>query len=357
MGTIYSRTKIFHFKDKLDSLPKTVKEIMPPVHVRIKPTNICNHSCRYCAYGKDNFNIFGKNQFERSYISKEKMTEIIDDLSAMGTKAVTFSGGGEPFLYPHFLDIVRKLVHTKIKFASLTNGSLLNGEIAQLFSSHGTWIRVSMDGWDNKSYSNYRRVKPGEFSKVISNLKNFKKLRCKCYMGVSLIVDKSNVKHVYKTLEILSDIGVDSVKISPCLVNESSRDNNNYHKPFFTIVRRQIEKAEKNLVNKSFEVFNAYSELDEKFEKDYEWCPYLQILPVIGADLNVYACPDKAYNLKTGVLGSIKDQRFKDFWFSNKNNFFKINPAKQCNHHCETNQKNKLVLEYLNTNKEHLDFV
>jgi radical SAM protein with 4Fe4S-binding SPASM domain len=95
-------------------------------------------------------------------------------------------------------------------------------------------------------------------------------------------------------------------------------------------------------------MFDSYHELDDKFNKEYDWCPYLQVLPVIGADLNIYPCQDKAYNLDEGLIGSIKNQSFKDFWFSSKENFFKINPSKVCNHHCVANSKNKLVLEYLN---------
>jgi len=63
--------------------------------------------------------------------------------------------------------------------------------------------------------------------------------------------------------------------------------------------------------------------------------------PCIGADLNMYPCQDKAYNLEEGLLGSIKETRFKDWWFSNKNNFFKVDPSKVCNHHCVAKVKIK----------------
>jgi hypothetical protein len=104
-------------------------------------------------------------------------------------------------------------------------------------------------------------------------------------------------------------------------------------------------------------VFDSYHELDDKFKKEYNWCPYLQILHVIGADLNIYSCQDKAYNLDDGFIGSIKEQKFKNFWFSDKENFFRINPSKVCNHHCVANAKNRLVLGYLNADREHLGFV
>ena len=72
---------------------------------------------------------------------------------------------------------------------------------------------------------------------------------------------------------------------------------------------------------------------------------------------SVYSCQAKAYNLKDGLIGSIKDQTFKSFWFSDKNNFFTINPSCVCDHHCVANMKNKTILEYLNADRDHLGFV
>ena len=123
------------------------------------------------------------------------------------------------------------------------------------------------------------------------------------------------------------------------------------------MVKENAQRAIADLSDEHFEIYYSYHALEAKFKKEYDWCPYLQILPVIGADLNIYPCQDKAYNLEEGLIGSIKDQRFKDFWFSDKNKFFQINPSKVCNHHCVANEKNKMVLEYLNADEEHLGFV
>jgi len=125
----------------------------------------------------------------------------------------------------------------------------------------------------------------------------------------------------------------------------------------FGRIKEQTQRAKEELQSEGFEVFDAYHELDEKFVKHYQWCPYQQILPIIGADQRVYTCQDKAYNLDCGTLGSIKDVRFKDFWFNNRDKFFKINPSKHCNHHCVSNGKNMLIHDYLNANPDHLPFV
>lgn len=355
-GLLYTKLKIFHFKEKVDSLPKERGEILSPLHIRIKPTNICNHNCRYCAYRVDNLQL-GKDMITRDFIPKQKMLEIIEDLKDMGVKAVTFSGGGEPFCYPYLLDAVKALLNTDISFATLTNGSLLSGELADIFAHNATWVRVSIDGWDRESYSEYRRVGKEEFAKVMRNMKNFKSLGGTCYLGASVIVDQKNAAFIYGFIEQLKDTGIDSVKVSPCIVSNSGKENNAYHKAVFNNAKEQISRAISDFKDDSFEIVDTYHELDDKFIKDYDWCPYLQILPVIGADLNIYPCQDKAYNLDEGLIGSIKERRFTDFWLSDKDKFFKIKPNIHCNHHCVANSKNKLLLEYLNVDSRHLCFV
>lgn len=356
MGLLYTNMKIFHFKEKLDSLPQDVDTILPPIHIRIKPTNVCNHNCWYCAYKADNLQL-GKDMGRRDFISKEKILEITEDIIDMGVKAVTFSGGGEPFCYPFILDTIKKLAQNSVQFAALTNGALLRGEIAEIFAQHGTWLRVSIDGWDGPSYAEYRGVSEKEFTKVIKNMENFKNLGGDCYLGVSFIVDQKNAHHIYEFIKLTKDIGVDSVKISPCIVSNDGIENNRFHEAIFEQVKAEVQRIIDDFADEKFEVFDAYHELDDKFDKSYTWCPYLQILPVIGADLNIYPCQDKAYNLDEGLIGSIKVQRFKDFWFSHKDKFFKINPSDHCNNHCVANIKNRMILEYLDVDPGHLGFV
>jgi MoaA/NifB/PqqE/SkfB family radical SAM enzyme len=356
MGLLYTKTKIFHFKEKLDSLSPSTDEVMAPIHIRIKPTNACIHNCWYCAYKADNLQL-GRDMSKRDRIPKEKMMEIIDDIAGMGVKAVTFSGGGDPFYYPYLLETVKKISNTPVKFAALTNGAKLEGALSEVFAHSATWLRISIDGWDDKSYSEYRGVPEGEFTKVMMNIENFKKSGGPCHLGASIVVDRKNAAHLCGFIKRLKDAGVDSVKVSPCIVSNDAKENNDYHRVVFDRVKEEVERAKTELSGSSFEIFDAYHALDEKFKKDYAWCPYLQVLHVIGADLNVYPCQDKAYNLEEGLIGSIKDRRYREFWFSDKAKFFKINPSRVCNHHCVANEKNKMILEYLNADGEHLGFV
>lgn len=356
MSNLYSRYKVFHYKEKVDSLPESLDSILAPLHIRLKPTNVCNQRCWYCAYRLKDVQL-GKDMDLASQIPRQKMRELVEDIKEMGVKAVTFSGGGEPLCYPHLAETLNGLAAAGIKFASLTNGSLLKNEIAEIFAGHASWVRVSMDGWDGDSYASYRSVGPGEFGKIMANLERFKKLGGGCLLSVIVNLDKTNAPHTYDIVKRLHQAGVDSVKIAPCVFSDDISETHRYHSPIAPLVQEQVEAAVRDFAGEGFEISNGYRVQMTEFSKEYSWCPSLQITPVIGADLNVYSCQDKAYNLDSGLLFSIKERRFRDAWFDSKKKFFSIDPGRHCNHHCVADQKNKMILEYLDVDTRHLEFV
>ena len=136
-------------------------------------------------------------------------------------------------------------------------------------------------------------------------------------LGISLIIDQKNANHVYEIFQLLRESGVHNVKITPCIVSNDGEENNIYHRQIYTSVRSKLNRLIKDSNDDDFELFDAYHELETKFDKNYDWCPFLQALYVIGADLNVYSCQDKAYTDK-GLLGSLKELGFVEFWNGSK---------------------------------------
>ena len=201
---VYSSLKLFRYPDRLKAL--VADRPMAPVHVRIKPTNVCNHSCYFCAYRSSAVSL-GDDMNVRDRIPREKMAEIADDLVAMGVEAVTFSGGGEPLLYPFLSETIERLGRGGIRIGALTNGSQLRGRVATTFAEWGTWIRVSIDGWDAASYARYRSVSNAEFEKVTGNLAAFAARGSRCSLGASIIVDERNAKHIAVLASLLKDVG------------------------------------------------------------------------------------------------------------------------------------------------------
>lgn len=355
MAGIYSNLKIFNFVDGLDDAPYD-KITNAPVHVRIKPINACNHKCWFCCFRADNLDL-GTNMSLRDRIPYEKMKEIVKDLIEMKVQAVTFSGGGEPLIFPKLNEIIRDLSLGGIKIGTLSNGSKLTGIVADAFADYGTWIRVSMNGWNAESYGTSRGVDEFEFSKVLTNMSEFAKRKSKCSLGVSYIISEENAPHIYNFCKMIKDVGVEHIKLSACVVGNTAQENNIYHSKFSRVVAEQIALSTQ-LNDAQFTVANHYHEMEERFEKNYGHCHIAHLLTIIGADCRVYTCQDKAYT-DSGLLGSIKETSFKEFWFSdqNRDRLNGLNPRTACSHHCVSHRKNQMLQEFKQLNREHIGFV
>ncbi len=356
MGAYYSHTKFFHFPEKLADLKAATQSA--PIHIRIKPTNTCNHRCWYCGYQSDTGITLGEDLNTRDFIPQEKMVEIAQDLAEMEVKAVTFSGGGEPLTYRYFQTFFNRLHEGGVKVALLTNGALLAGSRAEVLADRASWVRVSMDGWNDDSYREYRGVKGLEFTRITENLAAFARVKGKTVLGVSLNVDIRNYPHIYDFVKHIKGLGVDHIKISGCVVSNDGKANNRYHAPFFEETDTIIKRAAADFQDERFRVVNAYHGMPERFAKNYESCPFSRLLTVIAADLNVYTCQDKAYTA-SGLLGSIKNIRFRDFWMGETctRALAAVNPKKHCEHHCVADRKNRALFEYLSARADHLEFV
>ncbi|MCF7916158.1 MAG: radical SAM protein [Candidatus Omnitrophica bacterium] len=359
MQELYSDLKIFNFPQKVVDILED--RLSPPIHIRLKPTNRCNHKCYYCCYR--NKNLFLNQLFNGSdEIPYKKMEKLILDLSEMGVKAVTLSGGGEPLYYPHIKETVTQLINSKIKVAVLTNGSLLKGDIAEILSKKATWIRISMDALDSQTYVKIRKTGSDEFNKVCKNIYNFAKIKnSNCQLGVNFIVMKENYKNLYKFLKLMKGLGVNHVKISEAIVSTGKETNKKYYSSLLKSVKAQIAKGIIDLSGNRFSIIDKFDDFNKKndcYQKQYNRCPFIQCLTVIGADMNLYTCQDKAYT-KAGKLGSLKGKSFKKLWFSEKvkKRFFELNPSKDCTHHCTQHNKNLMLLNYFGLDEEHLEFV
>ena len=354
MKLIYNTEKYQYFPETLRAIAN--REVVSPVHIRIKPINLCNHDCWYCAYRNNSLQL-GDDIELKDAIPLEKMREIISDIISMKVKAVTFSGGGEPLIYKSLPEHIERLSKAGVKVAALSNGSNLKGKVADAFANYGSWLRISVDAWDDKSYSKARGVPDGAYTKLLSNMEAFCKRETRCTLGVSFIIGHDNYQHIYEACKIFKEIGVSHVKLSGVVVGNTVQEINEYHDVIYNSVSEQIKKCE-TLTDDNFEAVNHYHQLENRFTKDYTSCPYLMYLTVIGADSCVYTCQDKAYT-ESGFLGSLDDISFKKFWYSddNKGRIFSFNPTNECKHHCVTHTKNLSVLEFIDNMNEHSYFV
>jgi MoaA/NifB/PqqE/SkfB family radical SAM enzyme len=336
----YSSFKIAAFPDKMQSLIDG--KITAPLYVRIKPINSCNHSCGFCAYKKGQYI---HDSCDRSdTLSTEKLLETIYDIADIGVKGVVFSGGGEPLLHKG-IGLVLDLCHARgLKVGMITNGQGMTPTIVSSLVN-ASWVRVSMDYWDANSFSSSRGVAPKFFNTILENIANLSSHKANtCDLGVNFIVTKENYQHIQEAALMVKEMGVDNIRFCPVWGN----DFINYHSSIKNDVAANILETQR-LSNDKFKVYSSYNVSESVMERPYDKCYFNQVCTVIAADYNVYMCHDKSYGDK-GVLGSIKNQRFSDLWFSQatKDVFQSFKPQEMCNgHRCSNENRNLFINEVL----------
>jgi len=357
MGNPYSSLKIFHHKEALDAIEQGKRTM--PFYIRIKPTNLCNHHCAYCTYGRGQDENRTKNRdavVATDTIPWEKMQEIIKDIGEGGVKAVTFSGGGEPLTYPHIGKTVQKLKTYGIEISLISNGQLLCGELAKLFYG-ANWVRISFDSPNEEEYRKLRHVSAEAFRQVCKNINDFAEHKARnCELGVNFVVSKANAHRVYEAAKFLKERGVDNVKFAAVVDNHPQ-----YHAAIKDNVIRQIHQAQDDLAGGRFHIINSYEEtwMDKNFTiQSFPVCYTCRFVTVIGADCRVYLCHTRAYD-SHAVLGDLQEQSFKEMWFSEETTkkLNELRPMRDCKSFCVYEERNQLVQAYLDVDPRHVNFI
>ena len=287
---------------------------------------------------------------EADVMPTEKMFEVLDDFAEMGVKAVTYSGGGEPLLHKDIVGIMQHTLNLGLDLSIITNGQMLKGERARVLR-YAKWVRVSMDYTNGPEMARTRIVPERLFEDVLNNLREFAKLKhAGCDLGVNFIIHRGNSgfetnepDKLVKFALTLRDCGVENVRLSPMWTPNLAE----YHAPHRAMVEAQLRAVSQIIRDRQpFSVTSTFNleSAAHGVERGYTKCPFMQVVPVVGADQKVYACHNKAYDA-SGCIGSIELMRFKELWFSAEaqEKFRMLNPQTDCRHQCANDSKNILI--------------
>lgn len=349
LDNAYNELKIFSHTEHIDALLNNKR--LAPVYIRIKPTNVCNQKCYYCCYA-DSQAVKNRNVEKRDYIPWDKMQEIVQDISDMHVKAVTFSGGGDPLCYQYINQTLKKIIEKNIDLSIITNGQLLKDESAELLLN-AKWIRVSLDSADTETYFETRGVHT--FNDVINNIENFCKKKGKsCDAGINFVVNEKNYMQIYDICKLASQTGVDNIKFSGLMKSDETKL---YHQDIEKSVQELINKSKSVFERKDFKIIDKYIE-NLNFSRPYNKCYMKELVTIIAADQNVYTCHQKSYTA-SGMIGSIKDKSFKELWYSDETvrKMREFNPQRECKESCVYDQRNILLNSLVGIDKKHINFI
>ena len=177
--------------------------------ISIEPTTSCNLQCPECPSGLRSFTR------PTGMLEEATFHKVIDEL-APDLSYLLFYFQGEPYLHPHFTDLVKYASDKGIYTATSTNAHFLNDKNARSTVESGLdRLIISIDGTTQESYESYRIG--GKLEKVIAGTRNIlnwkKELKSKTpHVIFQFLVVKPNEHQIAEVEQLGNELGVDEVR-------------------------------------------------------------------------------------------------------------------------------------------------
>lgn len=363
----YSPFKIAHHPERLAKIK--AGEVPAPAQVEIILSDLCNQSCQFCAYRWDGYssNVLFRvideetgvvNNNPNRFIPTPKVLEVLDDCAEMGVGAIQYTGGGEPTVHRDHIEIFKETKKRGLGFALVTNGVILRPGALDILPQ-ADWIRVSLDAGTASTYASLRSTPESNFHLALDHIRMLVAAKeaagSNVVIGVGYTVTKWNWREVYQAVELVSDLGVDNMRISAAFSPEGSA----HFDGFIDKVRDLSTEAAAQFSRPDFRIFNRFKDRVQDLQEthpEYEFCGHQYLTTYLGADLNLYRCCVLAYNPR-GIIGSIKNQRFRDLWRSEGTKIdFRSLKASSCPA-CQFNDKNRFINYLVSQDPGHVHYV
>ena len=146
---------------------------------------LCSFNCVYCHYGWTKKQTVDFSKYHRDLPAFDEVVNLIARAlkSSREFNFLTFSGNGEPTLYPQFSELVEEVVHLrnkyrpKVKVALLSNSTGLARKNVLLSLSKIDFAVLKLDAGTEEKFRAINRPTRGiNFSKIIDSLCSAKKL-------------------------------------------------------------------------------------------------------------------------------------------------------------------------------------
>jgi len=180
--------------------------------VQVESAVACNLKCVMCPW-----KAFRETACNHGIMPQEVWERIRPHLPEI--KSVDFTGGGEPLLQPNLLEWVTEAENAGCETGILTNGLLLNRELAPRLIDGGLdWLCVSIDAANKEDYEKIRIG--SNFDKVCENLAAVGELRRdgKPKTMINFVMMRSNFHQVEDMVHLAARLGVDQINFRQCEV-------------------------------------------------------------------------------------------------------------------------------------------
>jgi cyclic pyranopterin phosphate synthase len=263
----------FSPQDKLALHPQLAEHMagrrVYPVGIEISPSGVCQAHCPQCFYSNGDL-----GGFRKVFLDKYVLAQLLCDAKAIGVKAITWTGGGDPSLYPDVEKIVQHTAGLGLDQGMFTNALAMPRFDPSLLQ----WIRVTMTDRPYKPDC-IRALRPCKTLGFAFN-----------YRGA-----KEDGAYLLETLRLAEEVGANYVHCRPAL---------KFHGETTTIEPPSFTHPLMIVADYKFE--------EAKRKHPYKRCEGFHMVPFIFEDGSVNTCSYMRLHGPTFVLGNIYKDSLKD---------------------------------------------
>jgi MoaA/NifB/PqqE/SkfB family radical SAM enzyme len=179
-----------------------------PFHVEIYPADRCNIDCFFCSTAA----IRGTDE-----LPLQRIEELVGELKNAGTRAIRFSGGGEPLFHRRTKAMLRAIERSGIPIENITtNAVLLDEETAEILTSCCDEVTISLNTGDAPGYAQMMQTPERNFDRVLKNVRTLVEVRDRRKsrrpaVHVQFLVWRDNYRSIPRMYDLAVALAADAI--------------------------------------------------------------------------------------------------------------------------------------------------
>ena len=295
-------------------------EICLPRMAVIYPVYGCNLSCAGCLCNDYNT--------DKIFMDPEKFKDVTLQLKNFGVKSIEFCGGGEPLLHPDIKGMIRWVTDDLgLSLGVMTNGTLIDDELADLLAAVTNYVRVSL----------YKTSYSAAMNKIRKLAEAKERHSSDTIIGAKFLADPDNQDFVLKgVMENASSPGVNYISVKALRGGDRVFDYSDLEKKIRSIGSPKIS-----------------ADLSKSCLKGKCWMsPIHTLIDPLG---DVYICCYYMRREREHCIGNVFEKPFAEIWGSTEHREkLKAIDPRMCNEFdCRWHKYNEEMSELLNNNTLH----
>jgi radical SAM protein with 4Fe4S-binding SPASM domain len=283
--------------------------------VFIDLTNRCNLSCKYC------FN-YRALQSPPQHLDINLIEKALDSKLAESVNN-WFLSGGEPFVHPYLLEVLKLFRDRGIGPKIATNGIMLTPEILEILDEYGVpSVQFSLDTLRPELHANLNGSQPQDHAAILRNLEYA--IESPLRVVVSSVLTEANKREITEILSFCFQSGVDSYTLYPNVPSEDLYED--LIVPFPEILElidelfsAYISLSSTKIIDITVPCFidsSAYAKWKDILSLRLHYCAAAQFALKITSDARVSACI--CQDGDPFIIGDLRKDGLDDIWVSEK---------------------------------------